>query len=307
MHGNTFHSLWMLQLESDADIEHEEEHTSDRETSTTSSDTFLIATNRAPNHNIAYSPYKNAETVKASPSNNTTPKSPQYMLTNCHLLLLLFTSSVNACLVKVFCVFSGSIFKFYQMSFSTLTLILGIATLSTVIAVIINPYLIFLRCNMAVIVIQSVQIIAIALIITFSSDYILLTIGVCFLFNVYQIHWSLCNTIISCFVHAQNNKASSILHAAMTKKRYLTIFNTQWTVSTLYFFVVGIILQGYSFDGVLALILFISVVLAIVNAVILPKRPALPSELHLNHQIFTQLPFISLSLFILHSSQCAFI
>eukprot|EP01084_Bolivina_argentea_P030654 56762_1 len=164
MHGNTFHSLWMLQLENNVnstdnniDPNEEKEHSSAIESSISSgfSDTFLIATNHSPNkynkNSVICSPYEIKQTPKSLINNNTNKRhSNKYVLKNIHLILLLITSSINALLVKVFCVFSG--FIYLNIPFTTLTLILGISTLSTIFSIFINPYILLLRCNILVFV-----------------------------------------------------------------------------------------------------------------------------------------------------------
>ena len=266
MHGNTFHSLWVLQLENNALIsadddeenephdengreEHEESQSSHQSSSVSSSesDTFLIATNRNDKNGVICSPYQIEETPKSQKSPNNYKKKnglkkvkdKGYILSNIHLILLLITSSINALMVKVFCVFSGFIYNYYDISFQTLTLILGLGALSTMAAVFINPRIIFLRCNMLVFVIQSMQIIGLMIILTF-EHYVLLTIGIILLFNTYQIHWGVANTMISCFIQPVNNKrVSKVRHAAITKKRYLTIFNSMYlyTINYIYIYI----------------------------------------------------------------------
>lgn len=206
-------------------------HTTEKESSPSSSYSFLVAEN--------HQSINTAQTLRhmetPSPINKTKSQqreqswrySKQYQIGSSQLFLLLLTSSVNALMVKVFSVFSGFIYEFYDIPFEAWNLMLGICSLSTVLSVLLTPYLLFLRCNMLIFVVQSLQIVGLMLILTF-DDYVSLTLGICLLFNTYQIHWAISNTMISCFVRPQSARASdnNVRHATVTKKRYLTVFNS---------------------------------------------------------------------------------
>lgn len=213
-------------------------HTTEKESSPSSSSySFLVAQNHQSINTLGVLDHKSIHAVGPTPSpinktksyqkEQSSQYSKQYQIGNSHLFLLLLTSSINALMVKVFSVFSGFIYESYDIPFEAWNLVLGISSLSTAFSVLLIPYLLFLRCNMLMFVVQSMQIIGLMLILTF-NDYVTLTIGICLIFNTYQIHWGISNTMISCFVRPQSARPSrsNTRHATVTKKRYHTVFNS---------------------------------------------------------------------------------
>ena len=216
------------------------------------------------------------EEGKASPPKATSK------LNRFHLSLLLVTSTQNGLLWKVFASFAGFIDKQYHFSYTSLTTALSIATvttyivslyrfsfiytftytqLTTVVALFLNPQTTVIRTNLSIFLIQCLQIIGILILWLFAKySIILFVIGLSLLLNVFQIHWGVTNMMVSAFIH--NND---------TKRQYLSIYNSNWTICTFLFIATGLIMHYYSYWFFLKIMLICSIFFAILNLIFLPK------------------------------------